>query len=107
MAFWCRGRKDYCEDSSAEGCTNCRYCDDAGGIELEDDELDDIVIRQWISVKDRLPEDDAHYLVWVSDACTVERAMYYGDGEWLTEELDNLTRYVTHWMPMPEPPKEE
>lgn len=62
---------------------------------------------KWISVKDRLPEDDADYLVWVADTCTVERAMYYGDGEWLTEDLDDLTRLVTHWMPLPEPPKEE
>ncbi|MBR5874526.1 MAG: DUF551 domain-containing protein [Oscillospiraceae bacterium] len=64
-------------------------------------------MAEWISVKDRLPEDDADYLVWVADACTVERAMYYGDGEWLTEDLENLTRLVTHWMPLPEPPKEE
>lgn len=65
------------------------------------------MMTQWISVKDRLPEDDADYLVWLYDACTVERAMYYGDGEWLTEELDNLTRFVTHWMPLPEPPNEQ
>ncbi len=63
--------------------------------------------NSWISVKDRLPNDDSHYLVWVSDAHTVERAVYYGDGEWLTEELENLTRFVTHWMPLPKAPKEE
>lgn len=35
-------------------------------------------------------------------------AVYYGDGEWLTcDDLTNITRFVTHWMPLPEPPKED
>lgn len=60
---------------------------------------------KWISVKERLPEDDEHYLVWCSDNNSRELALYYGDGEWLTEDLENITRVVTHWMPLPEPPK--
>ena len=36
----------------------------------------------------------------------VELATYYGDGEWLTPDLGNLTRFVTHWMELPKPPKE-
>lgn len=28
--------------------------------------------------------------------------MYYGDGEWLTPDLSNVTRFVSHWMPLPE-----
>lgn len=61
----------------------------------------------WISVKDRMPEDDATYLVYGRNGYGIVFAVYYGDGEWLTcDDLTNITRFVTHWMPMPEPPKE-
>ena len=56
---------------------------------------------KWISVEERLPETDEHYLVWCSDNNSCELALYYGDGEWLTEDLENITRVVTHWMPLP------
>lgn len=61
----------------------------------------------WISVKDRMPEDDATYLVYGRNGYGIVFAVYYGDGEWLTcDDLTNITRFVTHWMPLPEPPKE-
>lgn len=62
----------------------------------------------WISVKDRLPEDDAMYLVYGRNGYGIAFAVYYGDGEWLIcDDLTNITRFVTHWMPLPKPPKEE
>ena len=62
----------------------------------------------WISVKDRLPEDDATYLVYGRNGYGIVFAVYYGDGEWLTwADLTNITRFVTHWMPLPPPPKED
>ena len=60
---------------------------------------------KWLSVKEKLPENDAHYLVFTSDNNAAEVAIYYGDGEWLTPDLTNLTPLVTHWMPLPEPPE--
>ena len=57
---------------------------------------------QWISVKDRLPEDASDVLIaWadgVSEAC-------FCDETWCREGRRLL--WVTHWMPLPEPPKEE
>ena len=60
---------------------------------------------KWISVEDALPGNDASYLVFVSDANRVEIATYFGDGEWLTFDLENLTRFVSHWMPLPQVPE--
>ena len=62
---------------------------------------------EWISVKDRLPEAYATYLVYGRSVYGIVFADYYGDGEWLTSnDLTNITRFVTHWMPLPTPPKE-
>lgn len=62
---------------------------------------------EWISVKDRLPADDATYLVYGRNWYGIVVAIYYGDGKWLaSNDLTNITRFVTHWMPLPEPPKE-
>lgn len=60
---------------------------------------------KWISVDDKLPEDDARYLCYTIDALC-EVCIYYGDGEWIAPDFANWTRYVTHWMPLPEPPEE-
>ena len=65
------------------------------------------LVPRWTSVKERLPEDDDHYLVWSSYNGCAEVAMYWGDGEWLTDDIVNITRMVTHWMPLPEPPEED
>ena len=60
---------------------------------------------QWIKVTDRLPEDEEQ-LVLVIDSL---RRFYVADyeplhGRW--ERLDGFYVDVTHWMPLPEPPKE-
>ena len=75
---------------------------------------------QWISVKERLPEQDGNYLVSVK--------LSYGSCPWyvciaayrhvhpdsfgcfgiIKEKEKQMYRgAVTHWMPLPEPPKEE
>lgn len=70
------------------------------------------VERDWISVEDRLPEDRSNVLVvaywherWgvYMGWCAPERAewsVHVGIGD-----RDDVA--VTHWMPLPEPPKEE
>lgn len=61
---------------------------------------------EWISVKDRLPErkEDVYLCCIASDAFPGTRYIrifkFYGDGTW--ERGGN----VTHWMPLPKPPKE-
>lgn len=61
----------------------------------------------WISVKDRLPENPKErVLVKTHSDCIVGNPKIdtdrYRDGMWVRYG-DN----VTHWMPLPEPPKED
>ena len=61
--------------------------------------------ERWISVEDRLPEESGHYCVMIKDA-TRSTELYYSNSDktW----FDNDEEYaVTHWMPLPEPPKED
>jgi hypothetical protein len=60
---------------------------------------------EWISVKDRLPEDGKDYLVTDGDACMV--AVYKnGIKKWDFFVYDHCwySEDVTHWMPLPPPP---
>ena len=56
----------------------------------------------WISVEERLPEE--HTNVIVTDGSNVAHCKKYGDGFYT-----NVGKCcnVTHWMPIPELPKEE
>lgn len=82
---------------------------------------------QWISVKDRLPDDHKHYLV-ASDVDTVQAPVWYNDCSYWDVELayysqryerwmtgnptlkdvpeNKVTFEVAHWMPLPKPPEE-
>ena len=68
-----------------------------------------VTVQEWISVKDRLPEPWKQVLIYSRhDFC--ESAFYIGVlGKWRVtwnhEMLDADS--VTHWMPLPEPPKGE
>lgn len=68
---------------------------------------------KWISVEDRLPEENAR--VWVFCDGKTEVMIYRrdADGEcrfYWEDELGLFSAWykcrVTHWMPLPEPPKE-
>lgn len=61
--------------------------------------------QRWISVKDKLPNDDATYIACGCDGYLL--ADYAGDGEWESFDLTNVTRYVSYWMPLPKEPEEE
>ena len=58
---------------------------------------------QWISVEDRLPEESGYYCVAIKDA-TMSTKLYYGirDKTWFGNDEEYE---VTHWQPLPKPPK--
>lgn len=73
------------------------------------------VERDWISVEDRLPEDDGDVLAIVSGYPTpnitladvmVVAAFCKGEGWYIGEYPDWDNPIITYWMPLPEPPKE-
>ena len=58
----------------------------------------------WIRVIDTLPEKDGSYIVYSGKSGKVFTAHFWArDNHWSGRSLD-LT--VTHWMPLPLPPKE-
>jgi hypothetical protein len=60
---------------------------------------------KWISVKERLPEYTPMVLANCVDG--YELAYYGNYGNKWTNTLGTETLNVTHWMPLPKPPKEE
>lgn len=65
-------------------------------------------LNNWISVKDRLPDEDTIPMVLVNTTYGYELGYYnrYANLGW-TNTLGTTCFDVTHWMPLPEPPKEE
>ena len=85
-----------------------------------------VTVQEWISVKDRLPEKDGAYLVTTNsfgDRQSVKLRWFAKDGEnvdaydlagqkdvWYLYDIECgyvSIKTVTHWMPLPQPPKEE
>ena len=63
--------------------------------------------NEWISVKDRLPAKHERVLIYDSVCHNIYMAWRDDDLDvWFSEEYLPDFVYVTHWMPLPEPPKE-
>ncbi len=87
-------RIDTCKHLPQEECNNttCAHCEaealyNAGYRKQKEGE--------WISVEDRLPEKPMTCLVYVEHYGIY--VSFYNEGFY--------TKYVTHWMPLPEPPE--
>ena len=68
-------------------------------------ELEALVPR-WIPVEERLPENGLA-IVCCPDPDRPVYIAWMCDGRWLNQFSRPLGLPVTHWMPLPEPPKEE
>ena len=81
-----------------------------------------VTVQEWISVDDRLPieEAKAHEQEWPGEYCeflvmiekgSLPTTLYYDleENEWfkINTALEREIYEVTHWMPLPKPPKGE
>lgn len=78
-----------------------------------------VTVQEWISVKDRLPDNQEHdwvlaQVVEDNGYMHIPKVMEYRQNRndwyeetygWLSQHNDMFT--VTHWMPLPQPPKGE
>lgn len=80
----------------------------ASVIEMLSDHLRDVPkkVPRWIPVTERLPEESGQYLICATEngITHISMAKY-----WRHFYLTGRMAYwkITHWMPLPEPPKEE
>ena len=84
----------------------------ADQIERDQKEIEELreKLPKWISVKERLPIDRLKkYLVAFRDAggSIVDMARYIPSDGWTCDNWDVPQNLITHWMPLPEPPKED
>ena len=63
-----------------------------------------VTVQEWISVDDKLPQKEE-----IVTICTDENFIYAGEliGDTWFLDNDSWTETVTHWMPLPQPPKGE
>ena len=65
-------------------------------------------LPKWIPVTERLPEKDGAFITAYSKGGVSQNwymPFHHGGGKWYQNSED--TGEVTHWMPLPQPPKEE
>ena len=102
-----------CDSTSCVGCALFEFVDCGSAAKQQAaDMLEKLAAEkdakkpEWISVKDRLPETPDTYFCCVNSLAFpgsqyVKPLKLCGNGKWW-KDAD-----VTHWMPLPEPPKEE
>ena len=90
-------------------CAN-DYSDHTEAEYIADTLLDsDVIVQEWVSIEDGLPEDDRDVLAYSSIG--EESRIYpacYSNGVWFDCVFNApATDTTTHWMKMPQPPKGE
>lgn len=107
-----------CAEASSGACGRCPYvndCEDFEAGNLYRDALAYITqlearVTKWISVKDRMPEIGTVVLGYAKQnpfsAYDVMRVRNLGNGFEMIRYHEYVTN-ITHWMPIPEMPKEE
>lgn len=68
-----------------------------------------VTVQEWVSVEDRLPEESGIYIVTANDGHAQRVSFVLWQKKNRMWNLTGARSYwrVTHWMPMPQPPKGE
>ena len=67
-------------------------------------------MSEWISVNNELPKDRFEVLFYIAELCQIELGKYNEVSKrWMLPGREHYfvsgNNWVTHWMPLPEPPK--
>ena len=97
---------------------SARYWGSGTSEEIADHLIDNgVTVQEWISVKDRLPDNKEHdwvlaQVVEDNGYMHIPKVMEYRQlrNDWFEETYGWLSEHnglfsVTHWMPLPNPPK--
>ena len=114
--------REFCDlaGDSPCGCDGCPYKKYSSGNgecyeEYKNDkfvkmEKTGVTVQEWISVKDRLPEAGG-YVVCIAKRNPFSRFMpmvaRIEKNGWVNPITEQYISEVTHWMPLPNPPKGE
>jgi len=94
----CSCGKEFIAPKGAIHCHNCLYQKIS---ELENTRTQ----SQWISVDDRLPESGAVLISHLSSFNSPVVSVAFTQGKSFYSGTSYPVQRVTHWMPLPEPPK--
>jgi hypothetical protein len=81
--------------------------DFADAVQQAADAIEELSKPRWIPVTERLPENGEYVLCFcrANIVCVLRRDK---DGDWYENPTHvYMSGFVTHWMPLPSPPKEE
>ena len=98
-------------------CDNCEYCGILNdGIDCTEYKYADMLYnagyrqQEWISVDERLPQVCGVYICCVKTkggTTFTKTAEFVPEMKMWFGKFGEIKNIVTHWMPLPEPPKEE
>ena len=65
--------------------------------------------NEWVSVEDRLPENNAEVLMWRKKWKIAEAGTYRNACFWVYDAIGDSYKAddITYWMPLPAPPEKE
>ena len=81
---------------------------DTGMLEDEAaDAIEELQKPKWIPVRDMLPDKNMWCLVICNEhGGQITRVSLFYRDEFFEGDGKDITRFVTHWIPLPEPPKD-
>lgn len=95
-----------------ENCYHCKYDNEEYCFAHSKADFliaNGVTVQQWIPVTERLPEENEIVVGWCKDnpfsSYTFEIVSWNGKG-WVFVYAQRYVTNVTHWMPLPEKPKE-
>ena len=94
ICFKCFHRK-VCRAIDNQPCIECNQFTDANGV----------TVQKWIPVTERLPEECKEVLAYRFTGCEVDSCVSHKKAYWSYDPVSDYP--VTHWMPLPTPPKGE